>query len=404
MADYKYTPADFKSDQEVRWCPGCGDHGILNAVQRALPEIADRTDTPHNLFTFVSGIGCSSRFIYYMKTFGFHSVHGRANAVATGVKTANPRLNVWVTTGDGDSLAIGGNHFIHAIRRNVDLNVILFNNEIYGLTKGQYSPTSKLGKITKTSPYGTVEKPFNPGELVIGAKGTFFARSIDMEVVLSKECLVAAALHKGMSVVEMMQNCVIFNDKTHAAFAADKATRAERTITLRHGEKMLFGANKEKGLVFENMKLKVVTVGEEGYTLDDVLTHDAHERDTDAAHDARRDEISRLSGGAGRDPRRGGRCRLRPRRGASGRGGEGREQDPLRRRPAPLGRHVGGGVTRPQADACIRSFAKGVRSSIGHPFRARPRRPVRGRPRAGTHARSVRSVSVPIPATKPFRP
>ena len=273
-------PADFKSDQEVRWCPGCGDHAILNAVQRALPEIADATDTPHNLFTFVSGIGCSSRFIYYMKTFGFHSIHGRANAVATGVKVANPRLNVWVTTGDGDSLAIGGNHFIHAIRRNVDLNVILFNNEIYGLTKGQYSPTSKLGKITKTSPYGTVEKPFNPGELVIGAKGTFFARSIDMEVQLSKECMVAAAMHRGMSVVEVMQNCVIFNDKTHAAFAADKATRAERTITLRHGEKMLFGANREKGLVFENMRLKVVTVGQDGYTLDDILTHDAHERDT----------------------------------------------------------------------------------------------------------------------------
>ena len=231
MAQYNYTPADFKSDQEVRWCPGCGDHAILNAVQRALPEIADATDTPHNLFTFISGIGCSSRFI-------------------------------------------------HAIRRNVDLNVILFNNEIYGLTKGQYSPTSKLGKITKTSPYGTVEKPFNPGELVIGAKGTFFARSIDMEVQLSKECIVAAAGHKGMSVVEMLQNCVIFNDKTHAAFAADKATRAERTITLRHGEKMLFGANREKGLVFENMRLKVVTVGEGGYTLDDILTHDAHERDT----------------------------------------------------------------------------------------------------------------------------
>ena len=262
MADYKYTPADFKSDQEVRWCPGCGDHAILSAVQRALPEIADALDTPHNLFTFVSGIGCSSRFIYYMKTYGFHSVHGRANAVATGVKTANPRLSVWVTTGD------------------VDLNVILFNNEIYGLTKGQYSPTSKLGKITKTSPYGTVEKPFNPGELVIGAKGTFFARTIDMEVALSKECMIAAARHTGMSVIEALQNCVIFNDKTHADFAADKATRAERTVTLRHGEKMLFGANNEKGIVFENMKLKVVTVGQDGYTLDDVLTHDAHERDT----------------------------------------------------------------------------------------------------------------------------
>lgn len=280
MADYKYTPADFKSDQEVRWCPGCGDHGILNAVQRALPEIADALDTPHNRFTFVSGIGCSSRFIYYMKTFGFHSVHGRAAAIATGVKTANPDLSVWVATGDGDSLAIGGNHFIHAIRRNVDLNLILFNNEIYGLTKGQYSPTSQLGKITKTSPYGTVEKPFNPGELVIGAKGTFFARSVDVEVMLTKECLIAAAKHPGMAVTEVLQNCVIFNDKTHALFAGDKATRAEHTITLRHGEKMIFGAQRNKGLVFENMKLKVVTLGEEGYTEADVLTHDAHETDT----------------------------------------------------------------------------------------------------------------------------
>ena len=215
-----------------------------------------------------------------MKTFGFHSVHGRANAVATGVKTANPDLSVWVATGDGDSLAIGGNHFIHAIRRNVDLNMILFNNEIYGLTKGQYSPTSKLGKITKTSPYGTVEKPFNPGELVIGAKGSFFARSIDMEVMQTKECLIAAAKHKGMSVVEVLQNCVIFNDKTHALFAGDKATRQEHTITLRHGEKMIFGAKNDKGLVFENMKLKVVTLGEDGYTEADLLTHDAHEKDT----------------------------------------------------------------------------------------------------------------------------
>ena len=280
MAEFKYTPADFKSDQQVKWCPGCGDHAILNAVQRAMPEVADALGKPHNKFTFVSGIGCSSRFIYYMKTFGFHSVHGRANAVATGVKTANPDLSVWVATGDGDSLAIGGNHFIHAIRRNVDLNMILFNNEIYGLTKGQYSPTSKLGKITKTSPYGTVEKPFNPGELVIGAKGSFFARSIDMEVMQTKECLIAAAKHKGMSVVEVLQNCVIFNDKTHALFAGDKATRQEHTITLRHGEKMIFGAKNDKGLVFENMKLKVVTLGEDGYTEADLLTHDAHEKDT----------------------------------------------------------------------------------------------------------------------------
>ena len=280
MAEYKYTPADFKSDQLVKWCPGCGDHAILNAVPRAMPEVADALDIPHNKFTFVSGIGCSSRFIYYMKTFGFHTIHGRANAVATGIKVANPDLSVWVCSGDGDSLAIGGNHFIHAIRRNIDLNMILFNNEIYGLTKGQYSPTTKLGKITKTSPYGTVEKPFNPGELVIGAKGTFFARTIDAEVMLTKDCLVAAAKHKGMSVVEALVNCVIFNDKTHASFAGDKATRAENTITLRHGEKMLFGKDNQKGLVFENMRLKVVTVGEEGYTLDDVLTHDAHCVDT----------------------------------------------------------------------------------------------------------------------------
>ena len=280
MAEYKYTPADFKSDQLVKWCPGCGDHAILNAVQRAMPEVADALDIPHNKFTFVSGIGCSSRFIYYMKTFGFHTIHGRANAVATGIKVANPDLSVGVCSGDGDSLAIGGNHFIHAIRRNIDLNMILFNNEIYGLTKGQYSPTTKLGKITKTSPYGTVEKPFNPGELVIGAKGTFFARTIDAEVMLTKDCLVAAAKHKGMSVVEALVNCVIFNDKTHASFAGDKATRAENTITLRHGEKMLFGKDNQKGLVFENMRLKVVTVGEDGYTLDDVLTHDAHCVDT----------------------------------------------------------------------------------------------------------------------------
>lgn len=277
---FNYTPADFKSDQEVRWCPGCGDHAVLNAVQRAFPEVAETIGKARKDFTFVSGIGCSSRFIYYMKTFGFHTIHGRANAIATGVKVANPALSVWVATGDGDSLAIGGNHFIHSIRRNIDLNVLLFNNEIYGLTKGQYSPTSKLGKITKTSPFGTVEKPFNPGELVIGATGTFFARSIDAEVMLTKECIVEAAKHAGMAVIEVLVNCVIFNDKTHAAFAGDAATRRANTITLRHGEKMLFGAENEKGLVFEGMRLKVVTVGEEGCTLDRVLTHDAHTPDT----------------------------------------------------------------------------------------------------------------------------
>ena len=276
----KYTQADFKSDQEVKWCPGCGDHFILNAVQKAMPDVAEIAGRNRSEFVVVSGIGCSSRFPYYMKTYGFHSIHGRANAIATGLKVANPGVSVFVATGDGDSLAIGGNHFIHAIRRNIDLNVVLFNNEIYGLTKGQYSPTSKLGKITKTSPYGTIEKPFNPGELIIGAKGTFFARSIDVEVDLTRQCLVRAAQHDGFSITEVLQNCVIFNDGAHAAFAKDKATRAEHTIVLRDGEKMLFGANKEKGIVLDGFKLKVVTVGKDGYTIDDVLTHDSKEPTT----------------------------------------------------------------------------------------------------------------------------
>ena len=226
MSIYNYKPADFKSDQEVRWCPGCGDHAILNAVQRAFVDIAEKKNI-HNKFAVVSGIGCSSRFIYYMRTFGFHTIHGRANAIATGVKVANPDLSVWVATGDGDAMAIGGNHFIHSIRRNVDLNVILFNNEIYGLTKGQYSPTSKLGKITKTSPFGTVESPFNPGELVIGARGTFFARSVDADVMLTKDIMVEGGCHHGLSLIEVLTNCVIFNDKTFAEFAGSKALRAQ---------------------------------------------------------------------------------------------------------------------------------------------------------------------------------
>src|SRR5665811_833294 len=179
---YKYTPKDFKSDQEVRWCPGCGDHAVLSSVQKALAEM----DIPKEKFAFISGIGCSSRFPYYMNTFGFHSIHGRASAIASGVKIANPGLSVWQITGDGDALAIGGNHFIHVVRRNIDINLILFNNEIYGLTKGQYSPTSDRGFKTKTSPFGTIEDPFSPGQLVIGARGSFFARTIDSNVKLSQ--------------------------------------------------------------------------------------------------------------------------------------------------------------------------------------------------------------------------
>ena len=267
------TPKDYKSDQEVRWCPGCGDHAIMNAIQRALPELGIAKED----FAFISGIGCSSRFPYYMDTYGFHSIHGRASAIASGVKVANPDLSVWQITGDGDAMAIGGNHFIHAIRRNIDINIILFNNEIYGLTKGQYSPTSKFGAVTKTSPYGTVEHPFHPGELVIGAQGKFFARSIDSNLKLSQEIFIEAGKHHGASVVEVLQNCVIYNDKTHAALT-DKEHKEDRTIVLRHGEPMIFGKNNDKGLIldFENLKLKVVQLGDK-YTEKDVLVHNAKE-------------------------------------------------------------------------------------------------------------------------------
>jgi len=268
----KYTPKDFKSDQEVRWCPGCGDHAVLNAVQKALSEL----DIPKEKFVFVSGIGCSSRFPYYMNTYGFHGIHGRASAIATGVKTANPELSVWQITGDGDALAIGGNHFIHAIRRNIDINIILFNNEIYGLTKGQYSPTSNKGLITKTSPFGTVEEPFSVGELAIGAKGKFFARTVDYNVALSTQIYIEAAKHKGTSVIEVLQNCVIFNDGIHD-IVTGKDVRDDRTIILKHGEPMIFGKNKDKGLVLDGLKLKIVKLGEDGISEKDLIVHDAFE-------------------------------------------------------------------------------------------------------------------------------
>ncbi|MCF0177255.1 MAG: 2-oxoacid:ferredoxin oxidoreductase subunit beta, partial [Bacteroidales bacterium] len=209
---------------------------------------------------------------YYMNTYGFHGIHGRATALSTGIKVANPLLTVWQACGDGDALAIGGNHFIHAIRRNIDINIIVFNNQIYGLTKGQYSPTSKFGAITKTSPYGTVEHPFTPGMLVLGARGTFFARGIDTDIKLNQEIFVAAAKHDGTSVCEMLTNCVIFNNGAHAAFTA-REEREDRTITLRDGEKMVFGKNRDKGLILKNGKLQVVKIGENSVTMDDILTH-----------------------------------------------------------------------------------------------------------------------------------
>jgi len=270
-----YTQKDFKSDQEVRWCPGCGDYSVLAALQRALPKICEEQGIEKEKVVVVSGIGCSSRLPYYMNTYGFHSIHGRAAAIATGMKVANPELSVWQVSGDGDALAIGGNHFIHAIRRNVDINILLFNNRIYGMTKGQYSPTSKLGAVTKTSPYGTVENPFNPGELVFGAKGTFFARSIDTKLALNEEVMLAASRHHGTSVIEFLTNCVIFNNGSHAEISARDVVE-DRTILLKDGEKMIFGKNRDKGIVLDGWRLKVVTIGENGVTEDDVLTHDSH--------------------------------------------------------------------------------------------------------------------------------
>lgn len=270
VSDQKYTMADFKSPALVKWCPGCGDYAVLNALHKAMAEVGV---APENT-AVISGIGCSSRLPYYMNTYGMHTIHGRGAAIATGVKVANPNLSVWLVTGDGDSMAIGGNHFIHVLRRNVDINIVLFNNRIYGLTKGQYSPTSPRGFVSKSSPMGTVEDPFIPGELVFGARGTFFARVLDVELELSKDCLVAAYNHKGASVVEEMTNCVIFNNGIHKYYS-DRPSRADRTIVLRHGEPMIYGTDKNKGLVLDGLELKSVTIGENGITESDILVHDA---------------------------------------------------------------------------------------------------------------------------------
>jgi 2-oxoglutarate/2-oxoacid ferredoxin oxidoreductase subunit beta len=270
-----YTIKDFKSENEVRWCPGCGDYAIMNAVQRTMAGLG----IPKEKFAIISGIGCSSRFPYYMSTYGFHTIHGRAAAVASGVKIANPELSVWVMTGDGDAMAIGGNHFIHTIRRNIDLNIIIFNNRIYGLTKGQYSPTSERGFRSKTSPNGTIEDPFVPGQLVIGSRGTFYARGIDGNVKLSESIFKEAATFKGTSVVEILQNCVIYNSGVHNAIT-DPNHKADRQLILDHGKPMLFGAENEKGIIMEKGRLKVAIIGENGITHDDILIHDAYEEDS----------------------------------------------------------------------------------------------------------------------------
>ena len=270
----KLTKLDFVSDQMVKWCPGCGDHAILSSFQKVLPELGYNKED----IVVVSGIGCSSRFPYYVKTYGFHGIHGRAAALATGIKITNPDLSVWMISGDGDSLAIGGNHFIHLLRRNLDINLMLFNNRIYGLTKGQYSPTTPTGKITKTSPQGTIEHPFNVGELAIGAQGTFFARVVDTNPKMMTKVMLEAGKHKGTSLIEFLQNCVIFYNKAHGLITS-RETKEENQILLEHGQPMIFGKEKDKGIVLKGTHLEVVKLGENGITEDDLLVHNASMED-----------------------------------------------------------------------------------------------------------------------------
>ena len=259
---------DFVSDQEVRWCPGCGDYSILAQTQKLMPEL----NIPRENIVFISGIGCSSRLPYYMNTYGFHSIHGRAPTIATGLKASRPELNVWVVTGDGDGLSIGGNHLLHIIRRNVDVVIVLFNNRIYGLTKGQYSPTSEQGKITKTSPIGTIDYPVNPISFAIGAGATFVARSLDIDTHHLVATLERAAHHKGTSFVEVFQNCNVYNDGAFMEFA-DKAVRPDRTVIVEHGKPLVFGKERNRGIRLNGTRPEIVVLGN-GVSEDDLLVHD----------------------------------------------------------------------------------------------------------------------------------
>ena len=265
-----YTKKDFQTDQEIRWCPGCGDYAILSAVQSVFADLA----IPKEKFVVISGIGCSSRFPYYMNTYGFHTIHGRAPAVATGLKIVRPDLEVWVATGDGDSLSIGGNHTIHMLRRNVGLKVLMFNNKIYGLTKGQYSPTSEIGKKTKSTPYGTADRPFNPISLAIGSEATFVARSVDVFQSHLKDTLKKAAAHKGAAYIEILQNCNIFNDGAWETIT-EKDARGDNVVQLEHGKPLIFGKNRDKGIRLIGLDLEVVTLGN-GITEKDLLVHDEY--------------------------------------------------------------------------------------------------------------------------------
>lgn len=274
----KLTKKDFVSDQEVRWCPGCGDYAILAQVQKVMPELGiSRENT-----VFVSGIGCSSRFPYYMNTYGFHSIHGRAPAVATGIKASNPELSVWVITGDGDALSIGGNHLIHAIRRNLDINIILFNNRIYGLTKGQYSPTSEFGKKTKSTPFGVIDYPLNPLSVALAAEATFVGRSVDTHTAHLQMIVERAMHHKGVSFVEVYQNCNIFNDGAFDMFT-DRAVKDDRMIELEHGKPLVFGKERNRGIrMRSDMRLEVVELGD--HSEDSLIVHNEKAPDTYLAY------------------------------------------------------------------------------------------------------------------------
>ena len=270
MSDTKvktYTRADFSSDQSVRWCPGCGDYAILAQAQKVFPDLGVSKEN----FVFISGIGCSSRFPYYMNTFGFHTIHGRAPAIASGVKLSNPDLSVWVVTGDGDGLSIGGNHTIHLLRRNLNINVMLFNNRIYGLTKGQYSPTSEIGKVTKSSPLGSLDRPFNPLTLALGAGATYVARTIDRESKHMQAMISRSYGHKGTSFLEIYQNCNIFNDGAFGPMT-DKESKADSVLWLENGQPMVFGKEKNRGIRLDGNTPMIVEIGDK-WSLDDVLVH-----------------------------------------------------------------------------------------------------------------------------------
>jgi len=269
----KLTAKDFTSNQEVKWCPGCGDYSILKQVQTVFAEMGFAREK----FVFVSGIGCSSRFPYYMETYGMHSIHGRAFAVASGVKAVNPELHVWVVTGDGDGLSIGGNHFIHLMRRNFDIKVMLFNNQIYGLTKGQYSPTSEKGKVTKSTPYGSLEEPFNPAEIALGARASFVARTLDRDPKHMQSTIKRANEHRGTCFVEIYQNCPVFNDGAFFAFS-DRETRKEEALFVEHGKPLIFGNHDEKGIKLDGLKPVVVDLNSNGTSRDDLWIHDEKDK------------------------------------------------------------------------------------------------------------------------------